>query len=362
MIIQSSNVNLSSQRRYERSQSSRITTTRWALGNPASATSNTITYSSKYATQDRYNNYNDFGQNYRQASKQLQHSLSQTVAEMKKVSSSDTESAQEKFSRLTLRSLFDLLLRPAREMRTEVSYGYSVSFSSFVPAESTIWNKATTTEYYMEEEESTTFSAKGNAITADGRTLDFNVNLSMSRSFCETYSEYNFSQYEQVLTDPLVIHLEDNPAAVSEQTFFFDIDSDGVDDELNMLGSGLGYLALDKNNDGKINNGSELFGTKSGNGFAELAQYDSDNNGWIDEADAIYSKLKVWIKDSDGNDKLLSLKEADVGAIYLGNTSTQFSLTDNHNNLNAMVRSTGMYFSESSGAARTIQQIDFARH
>ena len=42
--------------------------------------------------------------------------------------------------------------------------------------------------------------------------------------------------------------------------------------------NGSGYLALDKNGDGTINDGSELFGTRNGDGFADLAQYDEDGN------------------------------------------------------------------------------------
>ena len=85
------------------------------------------------------------------------------------------------------------------------------------------------------------------------------------------------------------------------------------------------FLLLDRNEDGKINDGSELFGTKSGDGFRDLSEYDEDRNGWIDENDSVFSKLKVWTKDSEGNDKLLNLKQADVGAIYLGNIDTEFS-------------------------------------
>jgi len=64
-----------------------------------------------------------------------------------------------------------------------------------------------------------------------------------------------------------------------------------------------------------------------------LKAYDSDGNGWIDEADEIYSKLKVWVRDSDGKERLLSLKEADVGAIYLGSSKTEFSLKDDEQKL-----------------------------
>ncbi|MCR5102232.1 MAG: hypothetical protein K6B41_12820, partial [Butyrivibrio sp.] len=121
-----------------------------------------------------------------------------------------------------------------------------------------------------------------------------------------------------------------------------------------------GFLALDKNDDGKINDGAELFGTKSGDGFSDLAEYDEDSNGWIDENDSIFSKLKVWTKDENGNDKLLKLKEADVGAIYLGNADTEFSYKDMAGETNGVLRKTGIYLKESSGAAGTVAHVDLA--
>ena len=133
-------------------------------------------------------------------------------------------------------------------------------------------------ETYMEEKEDTDFSAGGVVRTADGRTIEFNINVQMSRSFQAYYGE-QFQRVERQLVDPLVINLDGNVAEVKDQTFFFDLDADGVEEEISMLGSGSGYLALDKNGDGIINDGSELFGTKSGNGFADLAAYDSDGNG-----------------------------------------------------------------------------------
>ena len=42
--------------------------------------------------------------------------------------------------------------------------------------------------------------------------------------------------------------------------------------------TGNAFLSLDKNSDGIINDGSELFGAASGNGFADLAKYDEDGN------------------------------------------------------------------------------------
>lgn len=221
-----------------------------------------------------------------------------------------------------------------------------------------VWRVETKESVFVKEEEVTSFSSTGVVKTADGRSISFNVNVEMSRNF-EQYME-NYKSEEIVLRDPLVINLDSAPANISDQTFFFDIDADGKKDEISMLGKGSGFLALDKNNDGVINDGSELFGALTGNGFEELAKYDDDGNGWIDEADEIFTKLKVWTKDENGKDILLSLKDADLGAIYLNSVSTEFSVNNiETNQQNAQVRSTGIYLKESGGSG-SIQQIDFA--
>lgn len=217
-----------------------------------------------------------------------------------------------------------------------------------------------TNEYYHSEEENTTFATQGTVKTADGRELSFNLEFSMSRSFEEYYKETHTTKVVSY-TDPLVINLDTNIAQVSDQKFFFDLDQDGKEEEISNLKSGSGFLALDLNGDGRINDGGELFGTKSGDGFKDLAQYDSDGNGWIDEADAIWEKLLIWTKDENGNDKLYHLSDLGVGAIGLGRVSTQFALNsekDNHNN--AMIRSTGIFLYE-NGAVSTVQHLDLAR-
>lgn len=211
---------------------------------------------------------------------------------------------------------------------------------------------------YYSEEETTEFSTTGKVVTADGKSIDFNINLRMSRSFTEsTSSVINFgaAQYK----DPLVINLNCGAADVTDQKFYFDIDADGNEEYISQLGAGSGYLALDKNGDGIINDGSELFGTSSGNGFADLAQYDQDGNGWIDEADEIFDKLKIWSIDENGNSTLIGLGQAGVGAIYLGSSDTEFSLNDSQNNTNAVVRKTGIFLYE-NGMSGTIQQLDMA--
>ncbi|MDE6517857.1 MAG: hypothetical protein K2L18_08435, partial [Acetatifactor sp.] len=119
-------------------------------------------------------------------------------------------------------------------------------------------------EEYYSEQENTLFSSVGTVRTADGREINFNVNLAMSRSFTQAYKqELNLGALQKTC-DPLVINFDTDTVSLSDQKFLFDIDGDGKEDNVSMLGAGSGYLALDKNGDGVINDGNELFGPQSG--------------------------------------------------------------------------------------------------
>lgn len=218
------------------------------------------------------------------------------------------------------------------------------------------WKEQVKMSSIFTDREVTSFSTEGLVQTADGRNISFSLNLEMSREFTQEASmEYTRKVF---CVDPLVINLEGSPASFTDQTFFFDLDSDGKEEELAQLSSGSGFLALDKNGDGIINDGSELFGTKSGDGFRDLAEYDEDGNGWIDENDSVFEKLKVWTRDQDGTQRLTAIGKAGVGAIYLGKADTQFSLNKlETNETQGYIRSTGIFLKE-SGEAGTIQHVD----
>lgn len=211
---------------------------------------------------------------------------------------------------------------------------------------------------YYYESESVSFSAQGSIQTKDGKSIDFSVTLNMSREF---YQESHVSIQAGAVAkkiDPLVINFNGNAAELSSTKFEFDLDNDGNIEQIARLSASSGFLALDKNHDGKVNNGSELFGPQSGNGFKDLAQYDEDNNGFIDEADSIYSKLRIWQHLDDGSEKLLSLGDKNIGAIYLGHVSTPFQLnSQTDNQALGEVASTGFYIEE-SGKTGTIQHVD----
>lgn len=212
------------------------------------------------------------------------------------------------------------------------------------------------TEYYAESEQ-TSFQAEGLVETAEGRQIRLNVHLTMSR------------EYESVSTriieppppppgngpnvkDPLVLNFGNAPARLTEAKITFDLDSDGETEQISFVAEGSGFLMLDKNGDGKATNGQELFGPQTGNGFEELATYDEDQNGWIDEADSVYSRLRVW--DQSG---VSTLAEKGVGAIAVNAAETPFAYKDMNNTQHAQLRSTGVYLQE-SGESGTIQQLD----
>lgn len=378
MIISESNVSMSSQRSYSRKTQHQRTTFMWSGSNRQkmmSSHSSVRSFSSKEAYNLNYfPAYNRFGQmtDDTQSFKSGVESNMSNIANGSTGSISSPAAAEENLRgnyetlSMTFLRLLDMIKNSRFKMNAFDS-SYLNRFSALsrdtgilsltAAASPGIWNRVTQDTYSFEERESTSFSSTGTVITADGRHISFDVTMKMSREFKQQLNYEYFDQFSQILTDPLIINLTGSPTEITDKTFFFDLDCDGKKEEIAELAAGSGYLALDRNNDGIINDGSELFGTSTGNGFAELAKYDSDGNGWIDEADEIFSRLRVWTKDEHGNSVLLSLKEADVGAICLGSSKTDFSLKDNQD-LRGMVRQTGIYLKESGGSG-TVQQVDF---
>ena len=206
----------------------------------------------------------------------------------------------------------------------------------------------------IEEYECTDFHSCGTVKTADGQEIDFSLGLTMERSYSAT-REFEMTQ-EVVFKDPLIVNFAGNAADLTDEKYEFDIDADGENDLISYLLGDSGMLALDKNGDGIINDGSELFGAITGNGFAELAEYDEDGNQFIDEADSIFSDLGIWTKTPE-SESFESLIDKGIGAIYLGSSQTPFDIKGEDNQINGQVISSGVYLTE-SGEAGTIQQID----
>ncbi|MCR4897573.1 MAG: hypothetical protein K5891_12450 [Lachnospiraceae bacterium] len=282
---------------------------------------------------------------------------------------SDEETTAENIRQLTIKEIFEQLFEQHRKRWDAFLESWGISCEgSAAPAQqesAEISSPNVQTLYLTEtvehyEHEETSFATTGTVRCADGREISFNVNVTMSREFSE-YAKRDLGFSVTQCIDPLVINLDGNVTSVSDQTFYFDLDCDGQKDQISSLGAGSGFLALDKNGDGVIHDGSELFGTASGDGFADLAAYDLDRNGWIDENDEIWDRLKVWTRDENGKDILYSLSQAGVGALCVNKVGTEFALKDEKNDDNAFIRSTGVFLYENGGAG-TLQHVDLVKY
>lgn len=159
--------------------------------------------------------------------------------------------------------------------------------------------------------------------------------------------------------DPLVLRFGTDTALLSDSVFSFDLRSDGRKEQLACPGKGCGFLAMDRNSDGVIGNGLELFGPATGEGFSELAGFDSDANQWIDENDPIFDKLLIFRPDGQGGESLQSLRQAGVGAISIVHAGTDFQLESQGGAILGSVKASGIFLTE-TGEVRSLQEVDLA--
>lgn len=121
----------------------------------------------------------------------------------------------------------------------------------------------------------------------------------------------------------------------SVNSVYWDIDNDGFAEASGFITGGDGLLAIDLNEDGIINNSTELFGNQTGysNGFLALAAYDSNADGVITAGDAYYNDLIVWIDNSNDGysqaDELYTLGELLITSINLAYTDVNYTISGN---------------------------------
>lgn len=151
--------------------------------------------------------------------------------------------------------------------------------------------------------------------------LDENIS-----SYVESMSAADFNY------SPIILDLDgDGVETIGyKEGAYFDHDGNGFAEQTGWAASDDGLLVLDRNGDGIINSGRELFGDntllkngrKAEHGFAALADLDDNEDGNIDPSDAIWNQLKVW-RDLDGDGyslagELYPLDELGIKALHTG--------------------------------------------
>ena len=198
-------------------------------------------------------------------------------------------------------------------------------------------------------------NTQGTVTTADGRKINFLMQLDFNR----------LTEREQVnrfvgnvdLIDPLAINLNGESVQLSDEVFDFDLNADGNMDRIAKTAAGSGYLVFDRNGNGIIDDGSEMFGPSSGYGYQELAELDDDGNGWIDEGDAAFQKLGFWQFDEQGQANIQSLSDVGLGALSLSKASTEYNLLNDDGELMAQVKNSGAALME-DGAVAVMQELN----
>ena len=136
---------------------------------------------------------------------------------------------------------------------------------------------------------------------------------------------------------PLILDL-DGDGVEADALTYFDHKGDGWAELSRWADEDDGTLVWDRNNDGIINDGSELFGNntvlangrKAAHGFAALADLDDNGDGVIDASDAAWTELRVmrWTDDNDngmkddGEESLVTLDSLAIESLNTGFTDS----------------------------------------
>ena len=149
--------------------------------------------------------------------------------------------------------------------------------------------------------------------------------------------------------------------ALGETQGTFDLNGDGRPVESGWLSAEDGFLVVDSNGNGVIDDISEMFGGEFGDGYAKLATFDTDGSGTVEADEILQGGLFIW-KDSNENhqtdaDELHKLVDFGISSI-----STEFSTVSENSNGNFILERgfaingsgdlidvSGIYFEQSPG-------------
>jgi len=162
----------------------------------------------------------------------------------------------------------------------------------------------------------------------------------------QSYQRQNVATLVWVRRDPLILDLDGDGLEThgidAAHPIYFDHTGDGTLNPSGWVAADDGILVLDRNGNGQIDDGTELFGDSTPlsqggqalNGFQALAQEDSNEDGWVDAKDARFGELRVW-RDLNQNGvseagELLTLESLGIQGFRVEATPN-YQLLDNGN-------------------------------
>ena len=171
-----------------------------------------------------------------------------------------------------------------------------------------------------------------------GDTEEDNEDEELTEDIHDESDDYDDAGDAAPPRDPLAIDFGSNGIDLTtlDNGVNFDLDNNGFSEKTAWIGTEDGFLALDVNGNGKIDNGSELFGDqfirlngkRSESGFEALSDFDEDDDKMITENDTVFGNLLIWIDDNhNGNsesNELFTLTEKNIQAISINYTESNF--------------------------------------
>lgn len=171
---------------------------------------------------------------------------------------------------------------------------------------------------------------------------DIDEMYELSASWLEEIASWMQSLIDRLLeimgfASPLIIDLDNSGTidliSLTNSVAIFDIDGDGYAEHTGWVGPADGLLVYDRNEDGIINDISELFGSVQEEGFIHLALLDSNADGVIDINDEKWSSLQIWV-DANGDgfsqeSELHTLDYFDIASISLTNIRVDQTVNGN---------------------------------
>ena len=237
----------------------------------------------------------------------------------------------------SLRDLFNLINALQVVERAKLDNNYTADIISYMPLNTSVHEGAV---YYrlvtLPDGSVSDHSYTHDQIAYANYIIQQFERKANSKSFSSVFTDYQDATTAPKV-DPLILDLNGDGLATTnldQSDVYFDLDSNGFAERTAWIDANDGLLVLDRDGDGKITNGQELFGdqtllsngTRATSGFEALREFDDNKDGKIDASDIIYLKLKVWQDlNRDGVSQAEEMKSlADVGikAINLNSTVT----------------------------------------